>query len=357
MGTILDRYILRSILGAVLVVMLAFLTLGGLFVFIGQQDDIGSGNYTAADAFVYVLLNLPQQAWELLPISALIGSLAGLGTLARGSELTVMRSAGLSVWRIAASCGVAGLLIAAFGAILGELVAPPMLQIAKQEKAFGKYSSNFSFSGGSGAWFRAGNLILNVEQQTGGSEFGGMTVFELADARRLAAVGRAATASASKGGHWQLRQYVESRFAEDSVIATRTPERAVESNVGAEFLGIAAMDPWALPALTLRRLIVHLRSNDLDSREAVFAFWSRIARTTAVVFAVLLAVPFVFGSLRSAGSGARTMLGLVIGVAFFLLQRVLETGTVVFDVAPFVLAWIPAVLMAAAALLLIARTR
>ena len=38
--------------------------------------------------------------YEILPISALIGSVIGLGTLASNSELIVMRSVGISLWRI-----------------------------------------------------------------------------------------------------------------------------------------------------------------------------------------------------------------------------------------------------------------
>ena len=44
--------------------MAVLLTLGALFLFISQQSDIGVGNYTAADAFLYTFLNLPQQAFE-----------------------------------------------------------------------------------------------------------------------------------------------------------------------------------------------------------------------------------------------------------------------------------------------------
>ena len=81
---LIDRYIVRAILGSVLLVMSVLLALGALFVFIDQQDDIGTGHYTAVSAVWYTLLNLPQQAYELLPITALIGSLLGLGSLARG---------------------------------------------------------------------------------------------------------------------------------------------------------------------------------------------------------------------------------------------------------------------------------
>jgi lipopolysaccharide export system permease protein len=197
--TTLDRYLLRAILGSVLMVTAVFLTLGGLFLFIGQQDDIGVGQYTALDALGFVLLNLPQQAWELLPISALIGTLVGLGALARGSELTVMRAAGMSVWRIARAAVVAGVLLAALAAVLGEVLAPPMQQLARQQKAFGKFD-NVSFAGRGGAWVRDGDLLVNVERQSGDAQFGGMMVFELDAGHRLKAIGRAASATADPSG-------------------------------------------------------------------------------------------------------------------------------------------------------------
>src|SRR2546430_4105832 len=86
--SVLDRYVVRAILSSVLLVMLVVLVLGALFVFIDQQDDIGTGHYTALGAFWYTLLNMPQLAYELLPITALIGSLLGLGSLARSEEHT-----------------------------------------------------------------------------------------------------------------------------------------------------------------------------------------------------------------------------------------------------------------------------
>ncbi|MBV8784251.1 MAG: LptF/LptG family permease, partial [Gammaproteobacteria bacterium] len=107
--SILDRYLMRSILGSVALVVSVLLALGALFTFIDQQEDIGSGNYTALGAFWYTLLNLPLQAFELLPISALIGALLGLGSLARGSELTVIRATGVSVLRLAGMALIAAL--------------------------------------------------------------------------------------------------------------------------------------------------------------------------------------------------------------------------------------------------------
>ncbi len=40
---ILGRYIVRTVLGYTALTMLVLLALGALFLFIGQQDDIGTG--------------------------------------------------------------------------------------------------------------------------------------------------------------------------------------------------------------------------------------------------------------------------------------------------------------------------
>ena len=83
----LDRYLYRTVLLYTLMTMTVLLALGALILFISQQGDIGTGSYSAGDAFLFTLLNLPQTAFELLPIGALIGALMGLGNLAAGSEL------------------------------------------------------------------------------------------------------------------------------------------------------------------------------------------------------------------------------------------------------------------------------
>ena len=131
----------------------------------------------------------------------------------------------------------------------------------------------------------------------------------------------------------------------------------VESNVTAGFLGLAVQDPDQLTIGALWRLIRYYRSNALDAREYVFAFWSRIARTVAVAFCALLAIPFALGPLRSTGAGTRMLLGLGLGIAFFLMQRLIESSTVVFALNPVLLAWLPAAVLAGVSLALLAKTR
>ena len=61
--------------------------------------------------------------------------------------------------------------------------------------------------------------------------------------------------------------------------------------------------------------------------------------------------------MRSASLSARTSLGLTLGILYFFLQRLVESGTLVFNLNPLMLAWVPTALLAVAALLLIWRAR
>lgn len=354
--SILDRYIVRAILGSVLLVLVVLMVLGGLFVFITQQGDIGVGHYTLADALWFTVLNLPQQAYELLPITALIGSLIGLGTLARGSEITVFRATGVSVRRLAGAALIAAFILIGFEAVVGEFVAPQLQEAASQERVFSQYNT-ISFGGGMGAWVRDGGLILNVARQSSSRQFGGMQVFELSPKHQLLSIGRATRATAAGHHKWVLDDYTASHFVGNRVTVSPPGRKVLYSNISASFLGFAVQDPAQMTLRSLWQLISYLHTNSVDASQYVFAFWSRIARTVAIAFSVLLAVPFVLGSMRSAGAGARTLLALAIGIAFFLLQRLIESGTIVFHLNPVILAWLPTVLLATVTMLLLASAR
>jgi len=353
---LLDRYVIRAVLGGVLVVLAVLLTLFALFLFAGQQDDIGQGTYSALDALSFVMLNMPQQVYELMPIGVLIGSLLGLGQLARGSELTVMRAAGISVWRIAGSVAMAGVLLTIISVMCGEFLAPPLQALAMKEKALAKFS-NISFANRGGAWVRDGNLLINVMEQSGSAEFGGMRIFELSPDHTLLSVAGASTATVQADGSWKLSSYGRTRFGGEVIEADKDASRVLETKVGGDFLELTVTEPSRLATTVLWGLMRHLRENGLDTSAQEFAFWSRIARTASIVFAALLAVPFLFGSLRASGSGARTLVGVLIGVTFFFVQKLTESGAQIFDASPLVLAWFPTTLLAIAAVSFIARTR
>lgn len=354
--SVLDRYILKSVVGAVALVLLALLVLVALFLFISQQQEVGTGNYGGLQALQYVALNLPGQFVDFLPIAALMGSLMGMGVLAHGSELTVMRAAGVSTGRIGIGMALAGVVLAVVAFMVAEFVAPAAGNLARTRKALDKFT-NVSFAGRGGAWARDGRLLVKAEALSADGALGGITVYALTPDNRLEWVGHAREGAGSEEGGWQLQDYAESRFTDSRVVSLEAPTHVLRTSLGAGFLNLAATDPADLSMRELGRAITYMDANGQDTRPWRFAFWSTAARVAAIPFAVLLALPFLFGSLRSAGSGARATFGLVLGLGYFTLQRMVASGTIAFQLDPLLLAWLPTAVLALATAALVARMR
>jgi len=353
---ILARYILRTVFAYTLLVLAVLLVLGGLFLFINEQDDIGTGSYTATEAMTYVLFNLPTFATQLLPVAALIGALLGLGNLARGSELVVMRASGITTFRFCLWLAVAGILMAVVMAGVGEYVAPPLEKYGRQVKVFSKYNQ-FSFAGSRGAWVRDGDTIISVEQQSAKSRFGGIQLFRFGPDRELLSAGRADAASVDDGRGWRLENYSETRFGGGGTTARKSAVEEFHSTLSPDFLGLAVVEPEAMGLRDLAAFIDHLRRNDLDSSGFEVALWSRIARMFALMLVLILALPFSLGSMRSTGQGARMIVGIMIGAGFVLVSQTLENSGRLLGLSPLVTGWLPTALLAVLTLTMLVRAR
>jgi lipopolysaccharide export system permease protein len=356
MITRLDRHLGSTILGYSAMVLAVLLTLTSLFTFISQQDDIGTGTYDVRAAFLYTLLSMPQQVFELFPISALIGGILGLGALARDSELTVMRAAGVSPLRLGGAAAMAGTVVLGVMWVVGEYVAPPADHYGRQLKVFSKFSE-FNAAGSRSSWSKDGPLMVNIRQQTAGNLFGGMYLFELGPDREIRRIVRADRAADLGGSTWRLENFAETRFEEDRTEAERAPSREIQASLNRDFVGLAVVSPDALPVRGLRDYVRHLRANGLESQAYEVAMWSRIARTASAVLVCLLAVPFALGPLRSSGAGARTVAGILLGVLYFLVNRTMENSAQVYDLDPMVAAWTPTALLAMVTAVAYARLR
>jgi lipopolysaccharide export system permease protein len=352
----LDRYLYRTVLAYTAMAVAVLLSLGAVFLFISEQSDIGVGSYSAADAVLYTLLNLPQQLFELLPIAAMIGALLGLGNLAAGSELVVTRASGVSIWRSAWPVALAGLTIAIVMYGVGEYATPPLSQFAKRMKTASKLY-DVSFAGRSGAWVKDGNLILRVQTGEVDQAFAGVILFQLGAGSRLRSIESAASISVATPGRWRLHDVLTTRFKADRIDSSSTPEVIMDSSVNPEFLGLAATDPDLLTLRGLAAYIDHLRRNHLATASFEIAYWSRIARMFAVIVVTVLALPFVFGPLRTTGAGTRTVVGVLLGVIFFLVTRTVENGGQLFGLDPALAGWLPTASIGLCTLIAIARTR
>lgn len=111
---LLDLYLLRRYFS---VVFLSFVGLLGLF-YIGTIVDLSEklfkGSASMLTLIDFLFYSTPQFIYFLMPIAVLVAALVTIGTLSKTGELTVMRSCGISLYRLSAPLLVAAAVWSAF---------------------------------------------------------------------------------------------------------------------------------------------------------------------------------------------------------------------------------------------------
>jgi lipopolysaccharide export system permease protein len=346
---------MRTILAMTALVLVVLLALAGLFEFIAELDDT-QGDYQTPRVILYTVLRLPQLAFEMLPVAALIGSLLGLGALAANSEIVVMQSAGLSIRKLSGMVAMTGFVLLVFTGLLGEFIGPPLDYFARNMRMEARYQKDDDRLGNA-TWVRDGPVVLHLERVSSEFEFGSVYLFRFNEDNGLASIARAENSGIDKDDRWILENFRETRFEGDGVQVVESSVAVESFDINAEVLGISLVKPQSLSGRGLLSYIAYLRRNSLDARRYETELWYRVARTATVIIMPILALAFVFGSLRTGGSGGRLMIGVIIGLAYYLASEMLANSGQVFNFDPAVIAWLPSAVLAIVTLYALNRIR
>lgn len=120
---LIDRYVGSRVLIGIGVTLFIFVAIDFVSQIVDETDHT-RGAYTFLEVLRYSVFRVPGAAIENLSFAALIGSLIGLGGLANHNELTVLRAAGVSTFRIAWSAMRACIAVILVGMFVAEWVRP-----------------------------------------------------------------------------------------------------------------------------------------------------------------------------------------------------------------------------------------
>lgn len=337
----LRRYLMFTVLKSVALVLLVLLTIGGVIEFVGQVDDVGTADYGMFQAISYVLLLTPRRVYDLLPAAALLGSLLGLGNLAVHRELIVMRASGVSPFTMLGAVAMAGMTLMVLMILISESLSPSLGAYAREMRTQALHDE-VDIADGQSTWLKDGDRIINLRRpdETFGFD-GGVFLFDLDPSYRLQRVATAEPADIDAANEWVLGNYAETTFTPLGVTVRQEPSVREDYGLSPDLLGLSVVREDTLDTPGLERYIRYLRRNDLDATRYVIAYWGRLANITSVVFMTMLALPFVFGGLRSAGTGARLLVGLVIGLGYYVAVQLSASSGQVFNLEPVVAAWAP----------------
>lgn len=354
MTGIIDRYLARHVIVATALVALLLVALSAFLQLLGQLDALDD-SYRLPQALHYVLLSTPQQFYELLPMSALLGALIGLGQLSSGHELMVMRASGLSVLRIARGAIAGGVIIALAAVAVGELVAPSSEQAARELRNLARFQ-RVSWLGPSGVWARDGNRFVNVRQMISQDRLRNVDVYEFGPDGELVAMMYAREAQVDESG-WSLRDIRTTRFDGERIRRQKTEQAEWSTLLSPSLLRLFVIDPDTLSLRGLVDYMQYLERNGLDTARYRQAMWTKIIMPFSVLTMILLALPFVFGPMRDVGQGQRAMVGVLVGVTFYVLNMTLAQSGLVFGLNPLLSALLPTLLFAVGSVWALSRVR
>ncbi len=184
---VLDRYIAKTVVSGCLVATFVMLSIFAFVDFVAQLDYVGTGDYGAIQAIIYVLMRLPQRLYELSPSILLLGGIISLGALAANSELIVMRASGITTLRISRSVLQTGFIIAILVAVLGEYVVPDSTRTAKTFRAEAM-EKKLIVGGVNDLWARDNNRYVNVKQILPDYQLRQVSIYELNSEHQLKSI-------------------------------------------------------------------------------------------------------------------------------------------------------------------------
>ncbi|MFC3193110.1 LPS export ABC transporter permease LptG [Marinicella sediminis] len=349
---ILNRYIFKSFSFGLLLAVMLLLSIDVLFNLIKELNDI-TAVYTIGDVFFYVMLTVPSKIYELFPVSVVVAVVVSLGALASGSELVVMMASGVGKLKIAAVVLLAVLIWLSGVVWMGEFVAPKGDQMAQQFRNE-QISQGKATSVTNAIWLRDGDVIFRTNQMKAGDtegsyELTGVTVFELED-KKLIRVSEADQAL-YQNRQWSLLNLKVSVFADDGVQVKTLGQQFWDSRIEPEILNISTTRP---KYLSIRDISKFQQFNDqqreLQSSYRI-ALWSKFAFPLLVMATALCGVVVLFGQTRSGGFAQRLVIGIVIGIVVYLINKTLLNFGEVYHVHPFWVTTMPAMLLIVALLL------
>jgi lipopolysaccharide export system permease protein len=353
--TILDRYIGLAVFKGTLLALAVLLSLLGFVSFVDELDEVGNGRYGVLDAFVFVLLTLPHYTFELFPVSALLGSLIGLGTMTNASELIAMRSAGVSMARILWSVMKTGIAMMVVAALIGEVLAPDAEQEAQRLRA-AALAETISIKTNYGFWARDGQAFINIRRILPDSRLEEIYIYEFGDDNRLS-VATHADSAYYQDNRWVLTNIRQSRFTKTGVEARELGQATWSSLLNPSLLSVVVIPPEVLPVWGLYRYIRFLEENAQASQNYEVALWGKLLTPLVTLVMLFLSLPFICGSLRQIGIGQRVFIGIMIGIVFFLMNKAFAHMAVVYGLNPLLSAALPGLIFLGVGVWLTRRVR
>jgi len=344
---ICHRYIGLQVLTGMIIATAILLPLFSFFDLLDQLDDVGKGTYTTREAFLFTALLMPRRFIQIAPFIALLGTVGALGALAVNLELVAMRVAGLSPLRISlAPVAIGGVLIVSTIA-LEYFVAPQFQQQATVLRAVA-LEQGAELGKGLGIWTRNEQNILRIGEMLHKKRAMDIEVMHFDRQGSLTAHVHARYADIFDESIWKLHDVTVRAFSPNHISLRKMHTLQWHSFLGPNDIASLTKPPESLTPMELVQHAEFLRTTGQKADAYIMALWRKVGGAIMTIAMILIAIPFVFGSVRE-GLGGKLILAALIGISIYLFDQIIANIGLVFQLNPVIVSVAPGLILIAIA--------
>jgi lipopolysaccharide export system permease protein len=358
---ILDTYLLREMFGPFAFAFGAFLLFWAVNIFFLAADYIINQHAPIFLTLRFVIFRMPQAIPMAFPFAALFASLLAMGRLMGDNEIIAMRTAGISVLRIALSPLLFGLAMFLTAYVMNEYVAPA--SVDQSTRSFYQIIYHTNSIPVEPQFFRkdpdTGNVFFVTDVAPDNKTMEGVQIFKPARFGPWNETLQAKSATVSDG-LLVLHDVIDTRFNNDGYESNQQHIKDVTiglplGETAAQFMSSVQNDPWTMNSKSLRTQVNALESQGIGGTalgNLQINLADKLAWPFASLVGVLIAVPL---AIRFGKRGR--MLGIALAFILFFVYYLLTSAASAFGrngaIDPYLAAWIPNILMGTAGVVLL----
>lgn len=355
---LLDRYVLREQLTALLAGLLFFVSVF-IVVDVFEKIDTYLDNHVPVHTVAtYYLVSVPGIALQVLPMAMLLSCLLALGQIGRNNELTAMRAAGIGAGRIAAPLLFTALIVCGLVFVTNEFFLPHLNarrdeiyrgDIKKQSLEGPTIRTNLAYMGGEGRTFLIRSYLVPTKE---------MREVVIQEIRNHTLVGRIDAATANwVNGRWVFHEGYTRRFDRDGEHAAHFTQLTIPglTERPSDFAE-AEEDPKALSYWELAHYITRLKQSGSRVEKYLVELYLKIAFPLTNLIVVVIGTAL---ALRVRRGGLAVSFGLSVFISF-VYYAFIRTGQALGysgALPPLLAAWLGNLVFGALALELFRRAR
>ncbi|NJD92403.1 MAG: LPS export ABC transporter permease LptG [Geobacter sp.] len=348
---ILNRYLTRTYLGMIATCLGAFISIYLVVDFLERFGKYSRAGGSVPVILSYFLCKIPEMISQTTPMAVLMGTILAIGALSRSSEITAMRSSGVSLFQLGRPLVATAALISLGLLFMQEFVTP----VANERMNYietvliKKKGSNALFRQDN-IWHRSDNLIMQAKlYNPAQSTLSGITIWEVDSSLKPLSRRDAATAVPIANG-WQLKDVTKRDFGSTSSELTTLPAEFTRIDLAPADLKVAAKSAEDMGFTALAKYCQSISNSGYDATRYLTMLHAKISLPFAALIMAFLGIPFPLRDGRSGGVGVGIGFSILIGFSYFIINAFLLSLGQAGALHPAIAAWSANLIFAAAGL-------